>query len=194
MYKASVTKYNRVSLPSWECSITRSTYQGGRQLTLRKSPKTPESVRKSFKRLYGTHLVIQKRTRNKKQYLFPDVSVSEPIVTSTPIQTVTVETIREYSLTDATTQNDLPYPLTVWSVATSQWDRVGLDVGGKMFFTSRTTLRNYPKSLLFKLVDIHDSLIVYFVDRDPELESVSVMCRPIRPSTVSFKLKLTFMN
>lgn len=37
-----------------------------------------------------------------------------------------------------------------------------------MFFTSRTTLRNYPKSLLFKLVDIHDSLIVYFVDRDPE--------------------------
>lgn len=28
MYKASVTKYNRVSLPSWEGSIKRSTYQG----------------------------------------------------------------------------------------------------------------------------------------------------------------------
>lgn len=130
------------------------------------------------------------------------MSVSEPIVTSIPIQTVTVETIREYSLTDATTQNDLPYPLTVRSVATSQRDRVGLGVGGKMFVTSRITLRNYPKTLLFKLVDIRDSFIVYFVDRDPEffniilhfIESVSVMCRPIRPSTVSFKLKLTFMN
>lgn len=158
--------------------LPRKHHQRGRQLTLRKvlrrqqtfwkSPKTPESVRKSFKRLYGTILVIQKRTRNKKQYLFPDVSVSEPIVTSIPIRTVTVETTREYSLTDATTQNDLPYPLTVRSVATSQRDRVGLGVGGKMFVTSRITLMNYPKTLLFKLVDIRDSLIVYFVDRDPE--------------------------
>lgn len=117
-------------------------------------------------------MVIQKRTRNKKQYLFPDVSISEPIVTSIPIRTVTVETTREYSLTDATTQNDLPYPLTVRSVATSQRDRVGLGVGGKMFVTSRITLMNYPKTLLFKLVDIRDSLIVYFVDRDPEFFNI----------------------
>lgn len=110
----------------------------------------------------------------------PDVSVSEPIVTSTPTHTVTTETIREYALTDATTQTDFSYPLTVWSVATSQSDRVGLDVGGKLFVTSRTTLRNCPKALLFKLVDdpaiqpcyISDSFSVYFVDQDPEFFNI----------------------
>lgn len=73
-----------------------------------------------------------------------------------------------------------PYPLTVWPIATSQIERVGLDVGGKLFVTTRTTLRNYPKSLLFKLVDdptikscyIRDSLEVYFVDQDPELFNI----------------------
>lgn len=144
--------------------------------------------------------MIQKRTRNKKQYLFPDVSVSEPIVTSIPIRTVTVETTREYSLTDATTQNDLPYPLTVRSVATSQRDRVGLGVGGKMFVTSRITLmkRHYYSSLWISATPssctsstgIQNSSTSYYIF----IESVSVMCRPIRPSTVSFKLKLTFMN
>lgn len=64
-----------------------------------------------------------------------------------------------------------------------------------MFFTSRTTLRNYPKSLLFKLVDIRDSLIVYFVDRDPEFFNIilhfyrdgvrNVVCHlPTHPTTL----------
>lgn len=144
-------------------------------------PKTPESVRKSFKRLFGDTVSDSEEDEEQDTELMsPDLSVSEPIVTSTPIRMVTTETIREYSLTDATTQTDLPYPLTVLSIATSQRERVGLDVGGKLFVTSRTTLRNYPKSLLFKLVDdptikpcyIRDSLEVYFGDRDPEFFNI----------------------
>lgn len=131
--------------------------------------------------LFGDTLSDSEEDEEQETVLLsPDVSVSEPIVASTPIRTITTETIREYCLIDATTQTDLPYHLTVWSAATSQRDRVGLDVGGKLFVTSRTTLGNYPKSLLFKLVDdptvqpcyIRDSLNVYFVDRDPEFFNI----------------------
>lgn len=86
------------------------------------------------------------------------MSLSESFVASTPIRTITTETVRKYCLTDAR-MTDEPYPLTVWYVATSKRYRIGLDVGGKLLVTSRTTLGNYRKSLLFKLVEDHSVLL-----------------------------------
>lgn len=84
-----------------------------------------------------------------------------------------------------------------------------IDVGGKLLVTSRTTLGNYRKSLLFKLVEDHSVLLwprhpqcvlhppgseilSFFTETVPEILYITVICRPIWSSSVSFTLKQLF--
>lgn len=171
MYKASVTKYNRVSLPSWEDSIKRSTYQGNATKEaanwLFGNLQRPQRVFGSLLRDFTGHTWWFRRGRGTRNSICFPMCLYRSLLSHQSQSRLSQW--KPYGNTlSQTQQRRMTYPLTVWFVATSQRDRVGLGVGGKMFVTSRITLMNYPKTLLFKLVDIRDSLIVYFVDRDPE--------------------------
>lgn len=81
--------------------------------------------------------------------------------------------MREYDVVDKAAQTDT-YP--------SQF-RMGVDVGGRLFVTSRDTLKKHPTSRLAMLVDskptyIQDGLPVLFIDCDPQFFNIILhFCR-----------------
>lgn len=61
--------------------------------------------------------------------------------------------------------------------------RIGVDVGGRLFVTSRDTLKKHPTSRLAMLADskptyIQDGLPVLFIDHDPQFFNIILhFCR-----------------
>ena len=92
-------------------------------------------------------------------------------------RTVTTELVREFDKVDTGNQTETqeetgPGPLE--EMRRAQNERIMLNVGGRMFTTSRGTLSRCRYSLLFKLINsarpfmrVEDNLPVYFIDRDP---------------------------
>ena len=76
-------------------------------------PETPAALRKSFKRLFGDTLSDsdEEPEEGHNTALFtPDVSISEPPSTSTPVKSVTSTTVYEYDRVDSTTQTEAVTP------------------------------------------------------------------------------------
>lgn len=144
-------------------------------------PETPAALRKSFKRLFGDTLSDSEDEPEEGQNTAlssPDVSISEPPSTSTPVKSVTSTTVYEYDRVDSGTQTNAVSeqdPKSA-SIAQVQRERVGLDIGGEIFITSKSTLLRFPKSLFGRMLKdptvspcyTKDQADVYFLDRDPE--------------------------
>ena len=99
-------------------------------------PETPAALRKSFKRLFGDTLSDsdEEPEEGHNTALFtPDVSISEPPSTSTPVKSVTSTTVYEYDRVDSTTQTEAMSEQDPKSASMAQVQRetIGLDVGGK---------------------------------------------------------------
>lgn len=91
--------------------------------------------------------------------------------------------MRKYDVVDKAAQTDT-YP--------SQF-RMGVDEGGRLFVTSRDTLKKHPTSRLAMLVDskptyIQDGLPVLFIDCDPQFFNIILhFCRTSKHSQPSDK-------
>lgn len=144
-----------------------------------KDRDTPVSDRISFKRLFGDP--ISDSEEDEDTLRWPEIFFHEPPVTYTPKRLVTSETVRKYDVVDKAAQTDT-YP--------SQF-RMGVDEGGRLFVTSRDTLKKHPTSRLAMLVDskptyIQDGLPVLFIDCDPQFLNIILhFCRTSKHSQPS---------
>ena len=91
---------------------------------------------------------------------------------------MTSTTVYEFDRVDSGTQTNAVSeqdPKSA-SLAQVQRERVGLDIGGEIFITSKSTLLRFPKSLFGRMLKdptvspcyTKDHADVYFLDRDPE--------------------------
>lgn len=155
-------------MPSWPSQL--SLRQPRQKAESSKDRDTPVSDRISFKRLFGDS--ISDSEEDEDTLRSPDISIHEPPVTSTPKRLVTSETVREYDVVDKAAQTD-----------TYTQFRMGVEVGGRLFVTSRDTLKKHPTSRLAMLVDskptyIQDGLPVLFIDCDTQFFKIILhFCR-----------------
>lgn len=159
-------------MPSWPSQLSlRQPRQKAESSKDRDTPVTD--------RLFGDS--ISDSEEDEDTLRSPDISIHEPPVTSTPKRLVTSETVRKYDVVDKAAQTDT-YP--------SQF-RMGVDEGGRLFVTSRETLKKHPTSRLAMLVDskptyIQDGLPVLFFDCDPQFFNIILhFCRTSKHSQPS---------
>ena len=150
--------------------------------TISRAPVTPSPKKTvsivtppatATRRLFGD---ISSSDESESPLVTPDVSICEP-QSSTPKRTVTTELVREFDKVDNGNQTETeeetrPGPLE--EMRQAQNERIMINVGGRMFTTSRATLSRCRDSLLFKLINsarpymrVEDNVPVYFIDRDP---------------------------
>ncbi|XP_062606823.1 uncharacterized protein LOC134268575 [Saccostrea cucullata] len=158
------------ALPSTEKSIPVPPLLQSEKSTSSRQSKNDTPQRRSFKRLFGDSL---SDSSDEEDLLTPDISITEPPVTSTPSRTLTTMTEREFDKRDVSIQTSpsgSAHPLVSQQC-------IGLDVGGKLFVTTVATLTNQPDSLFARMMEdptllpaynILDrgNLPVYFIDRD----------------------------
>ena len=144
-------------------------------------PETPAVQRKSFKRRFGDTLSDSKEKPEEGQNTAlstQDVSISELHSTSTPVKSVTSTTVYEYDGVDSSTQKEAVSeqdPESA-SIAQVQRERIGLDIGGKVFVTTKSPLLRLSKLLFGRMLKdptvsfcyAKDHADVYFLDRDSD--------------------------
>lgn len=106
------------------------------------------------------------------------MSISELPSTSTPVKSVTSTTVYEYDGVDSSTQKEAVSeqdPESA-SIAQVQRERIGLDIGGKVFVTTKSALLRLSKLLFGRMLKdptvsfcyAKDHADVYFLDRDSD--------------------------
>ena len=165
-----------VSVTKPSTSTTKADIHASDQSTCKPTPKSPtlSPTSRSFKRLFGDVSEDSKSegdNESKEVLSSPYLSVHEAPMT------VVSELVHEKTTIDMATQTGKTLEGDIRpmiKIRVDQLDRIYLNVGGKVFLTTRNTLRRAPDCLLAKMLyqnvksySERNHVPEYFLDRDP---------------------------
>ena len=139
-------------------------------------PKTPtlSPPSRSFKRLFGD---VSDESDSDSDNEVEDILSSPDVSVHEAPRTVVSELVHEKTTIEMATQTGETLEADIGPLNKTridQLDRIYLNVGGKLFLTTRNTLRRAPDSLLAKMLDQkvksyseRNNVPEYFLDRDP---------------------------